>query len=109
MQSGDSEEIRTTAHSLKSSSGNIRAKRLAALLQELESLGKEGDAQGAAALFPTVRSEYEAVMDFLSEHGDRRGSLYRPSRSYTWTERIRRPFMLEEVSICKRPDSESNE
>lgn len=38
-----------------------------------------------------------------------RGSLYRPSRSYTWTERIRRPFMLEEVSICKRPDSESNE
>lgn len=63
----DAEEIRQAAHSLKSSSGNIRATRLAELLQELESFGKEGDVEGAAEVFPEVQSEYAAVMSYLAE------------------------------------------
>jgi CheY-like chemotaxis protein len=64
--SGDADGIRRHAHGLKSSSGNIRATRLAGLLRQLESLGREGDVSGADGLFPDVEREYHAVMDYLA-------------------------------------------
>ena len=65
VATGDAEEIRQAAHSLKSSSGNVRATRLAELLQELESFGKQGNVDGATDLFSAVQSEYDAVMSYL--------------------------------------------
>ncbi|MEQ9400340.1 MAG: response regulator [Longimicrobiales bacterium] len=62
---GDGEAIRTRAHSLKSSSGNIRAGVLAGHMQQLEQFGREGRAEEARALFPKVEREYDAVMAYL--------------------------------------------
>jgi HPt (histidine-containing phosphotransfer) domain-containing protein len=61
----DSEEVRRAAHSLKSASGNIRAGRLADLLQVMEVLGKEGDLEAVRSAYPELRGEYEAVMEYL--------------------------------------------
>lgn len=69
MEAGDAEGIRAQAHGLKSSSGNIRAGGLAELLQQLESLGREGDIAGAKDFFPGVAKEYRSVMDYLAEQG----------------------------------------
>ena len=62
---GDGDAIRTRAHSLKSSSGNIRAAVLAGHMQQLEQFGREGRADEARALFPKVEREYDAVMAYL--------------------------------------------
>ena len=67
VESGDADGIQAQAHGLKSSSGNIRATRLAGLLQQLESLGRDGDVPAAEGLFPDVVREYHAVMAFLAE------------------------------------------
>lgn len=67
--SGDSEEIRAAAHSLKSSSGNIRAAGLAEILQDLEGLAGAGDMEAAQRLNPRVRAEYDAVMAHLGSLG----------------------------------------
>ena len=66
IASRDGEEIEIRAHALKSSSGTIRARRLAELLRQIERLGKEGDLAGVADFFPDVASEYRAVMDYLA-------------------------------------------
>jgi CheY-like chemotaxis protein/HPt (histidine-containing phosphotransfer) domain-containing protein len=66
VASGDAEGIQRSAHALKSSSGTIRADRLAELLRRLEALGSSGDVDGAADLLPDVAREYHAVMDFLA-------------------------------------------
>jgi CheY-like chemotaxis protein len=62
---GVPEEVRRTAHSLKSASGNIRATRFAALLQAMEDRGRDGDVDGARAAHEELRSEYRKVMEFL--------------------------------------------
>ncbi|MDH5759825.1 MAG: response regulator [Gemmatimonadota bacterium] len=65
VTSGRSGDIRGEAHALKSSSGNIRAGRLSELLQRMEDLGHSGDTRGATELFPAVKAEFDAVMDFI--------------------------------------------
>jgi two-component system, sensor histidine kinase and response regulator len=65
VERGDAEAIRTAAHSLKSSSGNVRATRLAELLQGLEDAGRGGDTEAASRLYAEVRAAYEAVMEQL--------------------------------------------
>lgn len=69
FSSKDVEEIRAAAHSLKSSSGNIRAARLAEMLQDLEGLARAGDMDAALELRSVVRAEYEAVMAYLTSLG----------------------------------------
>ncbi len=69
VEAGDLEEVRAGAHSLKSSSGNIRANTLAGLLQELEARAKAGDAEGVAELHPAVREEFDAVDAYLRTEG----------------------------------------
>ena len=67
VDAGDAEEIRQAAHSLKSSSGNIRARRLAELLQELKPFGRDGNTDGAKDVFPAVQPEYDVVMGYLAD------------------------------------------
>ena len=62
VRSRDVEGVRRAAHSLKSSSANIRANRLAGLLQAMEHLGQAGDAVGAGAALPELSAEFAAVV-----------------------------------------------
>ncbi|HSG07698.1 MAG TPA: Hpt domain-containing protein, partial [Longimicrobiales bacterium] len=63
--SGDTDAARRAAHSLKSASGNIRAVRLAELLQAMEVLGKAGDVEGARGALPELQGEFRAVLAYL--------------------------------------------
>ncbi|MHB1194237.1 MAG: hybrid sensor histidine kinase/response regulator [Longimicrobiales bacterium] len=65
VAAGDTAGARRRAHSLKSSSGNIRANRLYRLLQAMENLGRDSDAEGARAALPELRAEFGAVMEQL--------------------------------------------
>jgi len=67
VASGEPEDVRRAAHSLKSASGNIRANRLAFLLQYMEDRGQAGDVDGARELFGALREEYRAVIEYLEE------------------------------------------
>ncbi len=69
VSSGDVETIRSTAHTLKSSSGNIWASDLAGLLEEVEIAANEGDLSRATQLFDRVKPMYEAVIAYLAECG----------------------------------------
>jgi HPt (histidine-containing phosphotransfer) domain-containing protein len=65
IASGDLEAVSRAAHSLKSTAGNVRAKDLAALLQQLEAAGEAKDGPRAARLFESVRGSFEAAMEQL--------------------------------------------
>jgi HPt (histidine-containing phosphotransfer) domain-containing protein len=65
VTNGVPEDVRRTAHSLKSASGNIRATRFPGLLQAAENLGRDGDMEGARTAFDELRAEYRRVIDFL--------------------------------------------
>src|SRR5690606_35754310 len=58
MGNGDSALLRRAAHSLKSSSANVGARQLSALLKEFELLGKENRVDEARAQFDALRAEY---------------------------------------------------
>lgn len=62
LQSGDLEAVRTSAHRLKSSSAQLGAKPMAALLADLETAGKQGDADAARRLLDQVETEAVNVM-----------------------------------------------
>jgi len=49
------------AHALKGSAGNIGASRMASYCGELIELGREGELEGAAALFGDLTAEFERV------------------------------------------------
>jgi HPt (histidine-containing phosphotransfer) domain-containing protein len=66
-RAGDASGVNAGAHSLKSSSANIRADPLAQLLAELEMAGRNEDLEVVAVLFPQVESEYAAVLSFLRD------------------------------------------
>ncbi|MEW6353403.1 MAG: response regulator [Pseudomonadota bacterium] len=57
----DAQGLRRAAHSLKSVSGNLGAKRLSALSKELEDMGRTGDLQKAEKKLAEIRQEYTAV------------------------------------------------
>jgi CheY-like chemotaxis protein/HPt (histidine-containing phosphotransfer) domain-containing protein len=65
VHGGEGEAMRRAAHSLKSASGNIRAKRLAELLQRMENQGRDGDVEGARRALPDLRDAYEAVVRYV--------------------------------------------
>jgi HPt (histidine-containing phosphotransfer) domain-containing protein len=66
VAAGDLDSASRSAHSLRSSAGNIRAKALAALLQELETAATEGDRANAARLIGSVEAEHAAVARYLA-------------------------------------------
>jgi signal transduction histidine kinase/DNA-binding NarL/FixJ family response regulator/HPt (histidine-containing phosphotransfer) domain-containing protein len=69
----DADALKLSAHSLKSSSANIGALRLAGLCRELELLGASGRVDGAAALVAFAESAFEqirAVLDGAARKGN---------------------------------------
>ena len=57
--------LRKVAHSLKSSAGNVGARRLAALLKDFESLGKDGRIDDARAGLAALRTEHARTLDAI--------------------------------------------
>lgn len=57
----DTPAFTKAAHTLKSSSANIGARRFSALCSQLQDLGRAGDCASAAALLPAFEAEYAAV------------------------------------------------
>lgn len=57
----DGKKIRSTAHSLKSSSANLGADILAAICKELELMGKNDELDGSHEKFEELKQEYEAA------------------------------------------------
>ncbi len=61
--------VSRAAHSLKSSSANIRAKELANLLQQLEIAAQGGDEALSRSLFDRVKLAHAAAMECLAAAG----------------------------------------
>ena len=70
LETGDLERLKASAHRLKSSSGQLGAKRLADLLAELERQSGEQDRQAAAASVAGIETEARRVVADLSEYRD---------------------------------------
>jgi two-component system sensor histidine kinase/response regulator len=66
IASADTNILRRTAHSLKSSSANVGAEALAKLCRELEQLGRTESTEGAARLLLEAEREFQAVRRSLS-------------------------------------------
>jgi signal transduction histidine kinase/CheY-like chemotaxis protein/HPt (histidine-containing phosphotransfer) domain-containing protein len=62
---GDAEALRKAAHSMKSSSGNVGAERLASLCKELESIGRVGRTDGAPVLLERAAGEFARALEVL--------------------------------------------
>jgi len=58
---GNAAEVRAAAHTIKSSSNDFGATRLAELCQTLEAMGKAGTLEGSAELLAQVEAEYGPV------------------------------------------------
>jgi signal transduction histidine kinase/CheY-like chemotaxis protein len=63
---GDARTVREAAHRFKSGSGNVGARPLAALLKQLEQLGRDGDLAAAGPLLGRVEAEYDRVREALA-------------------------------------------
>jgi CheY-like chemotaxis protein/HPt (histidine-containing phosphotransfer) domain-containing protein len=66
MGAADLDGVMVAAHTLKSSSGSIRATRLAEGLQRLEAAARAGDGGSCAAQLDGLRVQYKMVMDYLA-------------------------------------------
>jgi HPt (histidine-containing phosphotransfer) domain-containing protein len=67
---GDREEVVFVAHSLKGSSGQLGALRLAAVSRELEERGKESRLEGAEEVLVRLEAEMEQAALALREHSE---------------------------------------
>ena len=63
---GDADALRKAAHSMKSSSANVGAERLARLCTDLEVIGCSGKSDGAPPLLEDVEGEFARVVAALS-------------------------------------------
>ena len=64
----DAKLLFQTAHTLKSSSGNLGALGLSALCRELEALGRKGETLGCLELVARIELEYAAVQETLKRY-----------------------------------------
>lgn len=65
VESADAEAVRMAAHSLKSSSSNVGAIKLAEMCKELEDMGRAAVLENIDAKLPMLDSEFEKVMTEL--------------------------------------------
>jgi signal transduction histidine kinase/AmiR/NasT family two-component response regulator/HPt (histidine-containing phosphotransfer) domain-containing protein len=68
VRAGNADEVRRVAHSGKGASATLGMAPLAAVLFQLEQLGKSGALSGAEQLCVKARREYQTIRDFLSAH-----------------------------------------
>jgi CheY-like chemotaxis protein len=66
VTAGNGTAVNRTAHSLKSSCGNLGAKAMASLLAAIEHRGAEGDLAAVATLLPEALAEFTRVRAALS-------------------------------------------
>lgn len=64
---GDARILASAAHALRSSSGNVGARRVVEVCTELEKIGRAGGSSGAAELARQLTSEYERAERALRE------------------------------------------
>ncbi|HDM76392.1 MAG TPA: Hpt domain-containing protein [Deltaproteobacteria bacterium] len=67
IESGDWESAAKLAHTLKGSSSNVGAERFASVVLELENHSKEENSSGAIKAYRTLRDEFAAVKQFVSD------------------------------------------
>ena len=65
--SGDAPGLMRAAHTIKGSSGNFGASRLAKLAQEIETHAKAANLPAAAAVVPEFKAEYAKVAAALTQ------------------------------------------
>lgn len=65
VMDGDMVGVEREAHGMKSASKNIRADHFAHLLQMMETAGQEGRTENVRAMYPSLKSAFEGVLDFL--------------------------------------------
>ena len=63
----DAKSVERTAHTLKGSSGNLGAVRMAAVCAELEGIGRSGDLAPAPALISGLEEEFGCVRAVFEE------------------------------------------
>jgi CheY-like chemotaxis protein len=63
----DGNLLRRAAHSLKGSSGNLGASRLAEMCGEVEVLAERGELDAISPMLPTVEAEYQKALSALIE------------------------------------------
>jgi HPt (histidine-containing phosphotransfer) domain-containing protein len=66
LEEGDAQSVERIAHTLKGSSSNIGATRMAAICAELEGGGVSGDLTTAPALLERLEAEFEHVLSVLT-------------------------------------------
>ncbi|MDP6673799.1 MAG: response regulator, partial [Gammaproteobacteria bacterium] len=64
---GDREKIRTSAHALKSSSGNVGADRLVEMCRNVEIAARDNELEDMSSQLTAVRQEHVQVLDALTE------------------------------------------
>lgn len=67
MSRGDREKIRTTAHALKSSSGNVGADRLVEMCRSIEIAARDNELEDMSERLMAVKQEHIQVLDALTE------------------------------------------
>ena len=72
VEGGDASSVEKTAHTLKGSSGNLGATRLAAVCAELERVGASGDLAPAPALIDRLEAEFERARPALEAEAEPR-------------------------------------
>lgn len=70
-ESGDMDGVRTSAHALKSSAGNIWAGRLAKYLATMEDAAADQNAEQVTSTMTEAGPEFNRVMAYLAEARDR--------------------------------------
>ena len=65
LEQGDADTTRKAAHTLKSSSANLGARRLASLSKELEDAGRANSMEKAGPLLDQIKTEYGRVVTAL--------------------------------------------
>jgi two-component system, sensor histidine kinase and response regulator len=65
IQQGDVQLLSRTAHAMKSSSANVGAMSLSALLKQLETYGREGNVEAARSALDELQNQYQAARDEL--------------------------------------------
>ena len=67
MSRGDREKIRTTAHALKSSSGNVGADSLVEMCRSMEIAARDNQFENMSDQLTAVRQEHVQVLEALTE------------------------------------------
>jgi signal transduction histidine kinase/CheY-like chemotaxis protein len=71
IQDGNCEEIRESAHSLKSSSGNIGARKIFELSAKLEDMGRDEKIDDAGEVFAEIEQLFPKVCELLEQEVQR--------------------------------------